>query len=166
MAASTRVSGGRYEFAVRKTTVTQGKKPRPARRASARAGSPRRGLLIRIAAGVAILAVVGAVIATQAGNGSDPAAAFTINAPTDGATVSSPVTLDVTLQAGSRLGSPSDGLDHLHLSLDGGQPLAEYSSSRLPLQIPPGRHTLTVELAGPDHGPLSAPQSVSFTVAE
>jgi len=144
--------------------VNQGKKPRPTRRTSARAGSPRRGLLIRITAGGAILAIVGAAIAIQAGGGADdPGVAFTINAPTDGATVSSPVTLDVALH-GSQLGSPGDGLDHLHLSLDGGQPIAEYSSSRLPLQIPSGRHTLTVELAGPDHAPLLPDRSVTFTV--
>lgn len=140
---------------------------RPVRRASARSPrsprSPRRGLWIRVAAGVTTLAVAGALIAVRAGSGSDPGATLTINAPRDGATVTSPVTLDVALH-GAKLGAPGDGLDHLHLSLDGGQPIADYDSSRLPLQITPGRHTLTIELAGPDHAPLLPQQSVTFTV--
>lgn len=123
-----------------------------------------RGLLVRIVIGAAMLAIGGAVIALRAGSGGDTSVTFTINAPTDGAIVTSPVTLDVALR-GARLGSPTDGRDHLHLSLDGSLPIAEYISRRLPLQIPAGQHTLTIELAGPDHAPLLPERTVTFTVS-
>ena len=121
-------------------------------------------MLVRAAIAVAVVAVVAAAVALQAGGATgDAGPSFTIRTPTDGATVTSPVLLDVSLQR-AKLGLPENGLDHLHLSLDGGLPIAEYSSSRLPLQIPPGRHTLTVELAGPDHAPLLPSRSVTFAV--
>ena len=135
------------------------------RRKSAQATRPgRRGILARLVIGAAMLAVGGVLIALRDGGGSDTGVTFTINAPTDGASVTSPVTLDLALR-GARLGSPTEGRDHLHLSLDGGPPIAEYTSTRLPLQIPSGHHTLTIELAGPDHTPLLPERTVTFTVS-
>ncbi len=120
---------------------------------------------MRIALGVAVLAVAVVAVALRSrGAADDPDVAFTIHSPSDGTTVTSPVILDVGLQ-GATLGLPQNGLDHLHLSLDGGLPIAEYSSSRLPLQIPPSHHTLTVEIAGPDHAPGLPSRSVTFAVA-
>ncbi len=98
--------------------------------------------------------------------GFPPAAAaadFSIVSPTDGAVLSSPVTLRITV-TGAEVGYPTDGLDHLHVSLDGGPEVALYKNALVAIPVSPGRHTLSVELAGPTHAPLMAPKTVAFTV--
>jgi len=88
---------------------------------------------------------------------------FTITAPTDRATVSSPVTVTVAL-TNAKLGKPTDGLDHLHISVDGGQPTPVYKDGPVTLPLAPGKHTVKVELSGPTHRTLLPPKSVTFTV--
>lgn len=121
-------------------------------------------LLITLAglAGVAVIAIGGGVIA---GGSADEGAAvsFRITSPVPGGSTGSPVPFRVEL-SGATLGLPTDGLDHLHISVDGGQTLAVYESPEPALNLAAGKHTLIAEVAGPDHRPLTAPQSVSFVV--
>lgn len=112
---------------------------------------------------VAVLLAIGGAILTQSSGNQASEASFLITSPASEATVSSPVPWSVRL-SGAQLGSPTDGLDHLHIAVDGGQTLAIYESPVPPLKLPPGRHVLMVELAGPDHRSLTATQSVSFVV--
>lgn len=88
---------------------------------------------------------------------------FTIAAPAAGATVTSPVLVKVTLH-GAQIGKPSSGLDHLHIAVDGGEPTPVYDGPQLSLRLAPGKHTVEVDLAGPDHQPLLPPKSVTFVV--
>lgn len=88
---------------------------------------------------------------------------FTIAAPTAGATVGNPVLIRVTLE-GAQIGKPSSGLDHLHIVVDGGEPVPIYDKPEWRVRLAPGRHTVLVDLAGPDHQALAPPKSVSFVV--
>jgi hypothetical protein len=91
------------------------------------------------------------------------AAAFQIESPTATASVRSPVAVKILVH-GATIGSPEDGLDHLHIAVDHGDVVPVYKMPVAPLALAPGRHTLEVDLAGPDHQPLTAPQTVTFTV--
>lgn len=88
---------------------------------------------------------------------------FEIAAPVAGSVVSNPVQLDVTLTQ-AEIGLPSMGLDHLHVAVDGGKEQAIYQPGVITLQLPPGEHTLSVELAGPNHRALLPAKQVTFTV--
>lgn len=111
---------------------------------------------------VAVMAIGAAVFVQNSGNEAS-AMSFRIASPTSEASVSSPVPLSVVLH-GAKIGLPTDGLDHLHIAVDGGQTLAIYETPEPSLTLPPGRHTLLVEVAGPDHQALTAAQSVTFVV--
>ncbi|MBB6085492.1 hypothetical protein [Castellaniella defragrans] len=88
---------------------------------------------------------------------------FVIQSPAQGAVVNSPVILQIDVQ-GATIGQPIEGLDHLHLSVDGGSEVAIYRNGLLRLPLAPGKHTIFVELAGPTHEGLLPPKSVAFTV--
>lgn len=98
---------------------------------------------------------------TQALSAAPPS--FTILSPAAGAVINSPVILQVEVQ-GARIGLPIQGLDHLHLSVDGGSEIAIYQNGLMRLPLSPGKHLLLVELAGPTHEGLLPPKNVSFTV--
>jgi hypothetical protein len=111
--------------------------------------------------------------------------------PEDGATTGDPVTAEVQLEnfeidpASVGMGN-SEGAGHLHFSLDGGQydtpkysgangELAvqlgtdgQYSPSTEPTitytGLPPGEHTLEVDLVNNDHSETGVSESVTFTV--
>ena len=91
------------------------------------------------------------------------APSFTITAPAADATVTSPVSVVVEVQ-GAQIGRPADGLDHLHISVDGGPTRSIYQNEPQVLTLEPGQHTVSMELAGPNHKPLLPPKSVTFTV--
>lgn len=88
---------------------------------------------------------------------------FAILSPAQGAVINSPIIIQVEVQ-GSTIGQPIEGLDHLHLSVDGGSEIAIYRNGLMRLPLAPGEHMLWVELAGPTHEGLLPPKSVSFTV--
>lgn len=116
----------------------------------------------------AFLALAGLVAAVWlAGAGLHPAQAatptFTIVSPTAGSTVSDPVKLDIQV-TGAEIGTPSSGNDHLHVTVDGGEPQAVYQNRVFSLQLPPGKHTIGVELAYPSHQPVAPWKFVAFTV--
>lgn len=116
--------------------------------------------------GIAVVAAfaLGGAVLNGAFRQAAPGTSFSIASPAAGSTMSGPFDLKVTL-AGTTLGTPSDGLDHLHVSLDGGQPLALYDKPELTLPpLSAGDHTIVVELAGPSHQAILPAQSVSFVV--
>lgn len=102
------------------------------------------------------LVFAGAAVAAQSPS-------FGITAPAAGATVSSPVAIVVAVQ-NAKIGKPTDGLGHLHVSVDGGPAMAVYQPGPVDLSLPAGKHTVEVELAGPTHAALLPPKSVTFTV--
>lgn len=130
---------------------------------SLKRGPSRARLLWGGAILVAVIVAIGGARLAQSSGSQATAASFLITSPASGATVSSPVPWAVKLQS-AQIGSPTDGLDHLHISVDGGETLAVYETPVPPLRLSPGRHTVMVELAGPDHRALTTTQSVSFIV--
>lgn len=89
--------------------------------------------------------------------------AFDIVAPAEGATVKRPVQLELSL-SGAEVGRPADGLDHVHVAVDGGRARSIYQPGPIPLDLAPGKHTVMVEIAGPNHRALLPAKHVSFTV--
>lgn len=121
------------------------------------------GTLTWLGGGVALaLAISMPALGKDAGNAA-PAASFQVESPTATASVRSPVAVKILVH-GATIGSPEDGLDHLHIAVDRGDVVPVYKMPVAPLTLAPGRHTLEVDLAGPDHQPLTAPQTVTFTV--
>lgn len=88
---------------------------------------------------------------------------FTIVSPANGSTVSDPVQLRVAVH-GVKIGKPSTGDDHLHVSVDGGEVQAVYHNHVMSLQLPKGKHTIGVDLAYPTHMPVLPWQYVTFNV--
>ncbi len=121
-----------------------------------------RALLLSGAVTVGVMILGGVLLSVNSG-GITSQVSFAITSPLANSTVSAPVDLAVAL-TGSQLGEPSAGRDHLHISIDGGRPLALYDRSEVGLPLPRGPHTVAVELAGPNHRPLLPPQFVSFVV--
>lgn len=122
----------------------------------------RASTLTWLGAVALVLASSMPALGTDAGNAAS-AAAFQIESPTASASVRSPVAVEILVH-GATIGSPADGLDHLHIAVDHGDVVPVYKMPVAPLALAPGRHTLEVDLAGPDHQPLTAPQTVTFTV--
>lgn len=115
--------------------------------------------LIAVALGLS-LALSGQIHFTQHPTGP---VSFAIASPANGASVTSPVTLDISVN-GAQIGYPYTGKDHLHVSIDGGPTEAVYKNRPLTLNLAPGHHTVGVELAGPNHAALMLPKYVQFTV--
>ena len=108
------------------------------------------------------LVVATPALAKDAGSAT-PAPSFQIESPTAAASVRSPVAVKILVH-GATIGSPEDGLDHLHIAVDHGDVVPVYKMPVAPLKLAPGQHTLEVQLAGPDHQPITPPQTVTFTV--
>ena len=118
---------------------------------------------IRVGAAAALLIGVGAAVVLLPRDHTPARVSFSVVAPAEGAVVGSPVRLDVALR-GATIGTPTSGRDHLHIWVDGAGPVADYTGSDTTLPLPPGPHTLIVQLAGPDHAPLLPDASVRFAV--
>lgn len=116
-----------------------------------------------LASAAAFALVISVPALAKDASGATPAVSFQIQAPTAAASVRSPVTVKILVH-GASIGRPEDGLDHLHIAVDHGDVVPVYKMPLAPLKLAPGQHTMEVELAGPDHQPLTAPQSVTFTV--
>ncbi len=102
-------------------------------------------------------------LALASGSALADTPSFTIVSPTDGAAVTSPVSIVVDVQGG-KIGKPTDGLDHLHVGVDGGQKRSIYVPGPVELELAPGAHTVQVELAGPNHRAYGPEKSISITV--
>jgi hypothetical protein len=110
-----------------------------------------------------IVVALGKGLNATLGTDSRPAASFAIASPISGTTVSSPMQLRIAV-AGAKIGQPSDGLDHLHVTVDDGDLQAIYYPAAPTVLLSSGQHTITVDLAGPDHQSLTPPQFVTFFV--
>lgn len=122
--------------------------------------------MIRVVVSLVALLSIGIWLMTRGSTSDRPdeaGRALTIISPVAGKVMGAPVRVDIGL-VGSTLGRPSSGLDHLHVSIDGYPPQAVYASPDFTISMESGKHTLAVELAGPDHLPLLPAQSVSFIV--
>jgi hypothetical protein len=128
---------------------------------------PRRSG-VRAALLVAAFALVAAACSASAGAGSASNATIGFVSPSDGASVSIP--FDVELKASEPLGDPSTGNRHAHLYFDTGTDAADYdivygTTWQVTRQLTPGKHTLTVALANPDHSLAGPTQQITVTVA-
>lgn len=130
--------------------------------APARPPRVRRGRALGVVAGVAAgLALACAAPVTTIRAAATPS--FTIVSPKAGSTVGDPVKFEVAVQ-GAKIGQPSTGDDHLHVTVDGGEVQAVYKNRVFSLQLPPGKHTIGVDLAYPTHEPVLPWKYVDFTV--
>lgn len=142
--------------------------PKPSKRRPAGVrpgGRSRRTAALRIVAAAAVAA--GALVVVQLVRQSNTESAgvtVSVQAPATDATVSNPVLFEFAVQGG-RLGTPEQGLDHLHVSLDGAQAVGVYQRS-FTSSLEPGRHTLVVELADASHASLGATARTTFTVTD
>jgi len=114
-----------------------------------------RGMWLAVAGALMGLAAVAAAASPD----------FTIVSPEPGTTVRSPVVLRTTV-VDAELGSPRDGLYHLHYSVDGGEEVALYRQQDVSIPLRPGMHVITVELAGPNHRAVHVAKKVAFMVSE
>jgi len=111
-----------------------------------------------------LVAAAALVIFAGLVNGADRGeVSFEIVFPEDGATVSSPVALEVSV-SGADIGRPSAGLNHIHVAVDDGRARSIYETGPISLDLEPGEHTVMVEIAGPNHRALLPPKHVTFTV--
>jgi hypothetical protein len=103
----------------------------------------------------------------QAGAGGGSSDSISIATPADGATVTVP--FDVQLDASVPLGPPESGEHHAHLYFDTDTSSADYDivygdTWQVTRQLTPGKHTITVALANPDHSLAGPTQSITVTV--
>jgi hypothetical protein len=90
-----------------------------------------------------------------------------IATPADGAEVSVP--FDVHLESNVQLGAPETGNHHAHLYFDTNTDSADYdivygNRWQVTRTLGPGRHTITVALANPDHSLAGPTQTISVTI--
>ncbi|TAM87187.1 hypothetical protein EPN42_11965 [bacterium] len=117
--------------------------------------------------GAALLLVAGLLVVVQLVRQSQrqPAGvSLSVESPAPGETVSSPVRFAFKV-GGARLGAPEQGLDHLHLSLDGGPEVGVYQDA-FSAPLPAGQHTVVAELADALHDSVGVSTRVTFTVIE
>lgn len=132
-------------------------------RQSAHSKTRRVRTVACLASAIAFALIVATPALAKDAGSATPAPSFQIESPTSATSVRSPVSVKILVR-GATIGSPEDGLDHLHIAVDHGDVVPVYKMPVAPLKLAPGQHTLEVELAGPDHQPLTAPQTVTFTV--
>lgn len=118
---------------------------------------------LRAALPLALLAALGFHLNDSAQAADRDGVAFEILAPAEGATVQRPVQIELSV-TGAEIGRPADGLDHVHVAVDGGPASSIYQPGPITLDLPPGKHTVMVEIAGPNHRALLPAKDVSFTV--
>jgi hypothetical protein len=92
------------------------------------------------------------------------ASGLSIQSPQDGATVSSPVRLVVSVP-GTEIGPPDTGEMHLHLYVGDSTDYEVVTSTEASLPVPQGDQTLRVVLADPNHDETDVSASVSITVS-
>ena len=124
----------------------------------------------RYLAVAAVLALVTSAcsIGTQAGGGAS-GASIAFDSPSDGMTVSVP--FQVKLNSSLPLGAPETGNHHAHIYFDTiSTNQADYdivygTSEMVTRPLSPGKHTLIVALANPDHSLAGPQQQITVTVS-
>lgn len=114
---------------------------------------------------LASMATLALVVALGAGCGSEPEETVDIVAPGAGEAVSVP--FEVTVEASVPLGSPADGLHHVHIWF--GDDLESYLVvEHNVVQInyaPDGAHQMHVSLRNSDHSSAGVETSVPLTIS-
>jgi hypothetical protein len=123
-----------------------------------------RRLLIGAVALIAVLVLGGAAIQATTGGGVN-GMTIAASSPADGSQVTIP--FDVTIQSNVPLGPPESGNHHAHLYFDTGTDATDYdivygNTWQVTRQLSPGKHTIIVAMANPDHS-LAGPTQ-TFTV--
>jgi hypothetical protein len=152
-----------------------------------------KAIRVTALAAIGVMAVLGLAACgddnDNSGSSDEPSVTFT--SPMDGATESGTVTASVDLTNfeldAADVGKENvDGRGHLHFSLDDGKfdhPKYSGANGQLAVQlgvdgqyspstepgitykgVPPGKHTLSVDLVNNDHSETGVSQSVTFTV--
>lgn len=121
----------------------------------------RRSATAMVLALLAPALMLGACRGTQASSGGGPTLAIT--SPADGASVSSPVKLVLSVQ-GVKIGPPETGNMHFHMHIDGSKDYTIVTSTTGEVPVPTGQHTIEVVLAEPNHTETDTTASVSVDV--
>lgn len=124
--------------------------------------APRSGVLALAGAVLLVLTACAETSGPSAGGGGD--ASINITSPKEDDSVKSPVELVVSVQ-GVQLGTPEQGMMHLHVHVDGASDFTVVTSTQAKVPVPAGEHTLQVVLAEPNHNETGAADSVSISVA-
>jgi hypothetical protein len=103
---------------------------------------------------------------SQSGGGGQ-AATISFAAPANGAQVTIP--FGVQLDSSVPLGQPETGNHHAHLYFDTGTDAADYdivygNTWQVTRPLAPGKHTIIVALANPDHSLAGPTQTITVTV--
>jgi hypothetical protein len=121
---------------------------------------------------VMAVAAIG-LLAAACGGDNDAATAtgddgttLSITAPSDGAEVSVPFTVEI--DSSEEIGATDTGLHHVHVYWDGDESaftLVETDSVEI-TDAPEGQHTLTASLHNADHMPAGVEVDITLTVGE
>ena len=121
---------------------------------------------------VMAVAAIGLLVAACGGD-SDAATAtgddgttLSITAPSDGAEVSVPFTVEI--DSSEQIGATDTGLHHVHVYWDGDESaftLVETDSVEI-AEAPEGQHTLTASLHNADHTPAGVEVDITLTVGD
>jgi hypothetical protein len=110
-------------------------------------------------------AAVALVVAPTAGCTNRPGETVEIISPTEGAVVSIP--FEVTVEATVPLGSPDDGLHHVHIWFGDDETsylVVEGAVAEI-TNAPPGAHEMHVSLRNPDHSFSGAETSIALVIS-
>jgi hypothetical protein len=91
------------------------------------------------------------------------AALVIIESPAEGASVQSPVELQMSAN-GTGIGTPDTGNRHFHVYVDGSSDYEIVYETSTTLDLSPGQHTIEVVLAEPNHEETSSRASVTVEV--
>ena len=123
-------------------------------------------LMAVAAIGLLVAACGGDSDAATATATGDDGTTLSITAPSDGAQVSVPFTVEV--DSSEEIGATDTGLHHVHVYWDGDESaftLVETDSVEI-TDAPEGQHTLTASLHNPDHTPAGVEVDITLTVGD
>jgi len=133
----------------------------------------KTGAAFTVAIASILIAIVAACSGSGGSNGGFGQAAsgmtISLSAPTDGAKVEIPFT--VSIESNVPLAAPETGDHHAHIYFDSiTTNVADYdivygNSEQVTRQLTPGKHTLIVALANPDHSLAGPQQAITIDVA-
>ena len=112
-------------------------------------------------AAAAVLVLSACARAAPAGGGGGPR--IEILSPADGAEVTSPVRLELSVE-GAEVGDPSTGLMHFHVYVGGSSDYAVLTSTTGEVAAPKGEQTIRVVLAEPNHDETDVSAEVTVNV--
>jgi len=124
--------------------------------------SPTRVAVLALA-GLALLASACASKSTTGSGSGGGSPSISVTSPTDNATVSSPVVLNLAA-TGVKIGTPDTGDDHFHVYVDGSSKYTIVYTKEASIPVPAGKHTLRIVLAEPNHTETSTSTTITVDV--